>query len=117
MNTKQILTLVTTALSDFKAQDITVLDVQGISSVCDFMVIASGTSNRHVTGITKHLTEKAKIQNEKPLGVEGEDVGEWALVDLGNVIVHIMQPQVRDFYQLEKLWTRMGEKSVGEQTL
>jgi len=116
MNTKQILTLVTTALSDFKAQDIMTLDVQNISSVCDFMVIASGTSNRHVTSITKNLAEKAKKQGETPLGVEGEDSGEWALIDLGNVIVHVMQPQVRSFYQLEKLWTRVGEKSIGEQS-
>jgi len=117
MNTKQLLTLTTTALSNLKAQNITILDVQEISSVSDFMVIASGTSNRHVTGIAKNLAEEAKKQGEKPLGVEGEVAGEWVLVDLGTVIVHVMQPQVRDFYQLEKLWTRIGEKSVDKQAL
>ena len=116
MNTKQILALVTKALSDLKARNITILDVQNISSVSDFMVIASGTSNRHVTGIAKHVAEEAKKRGEKPLGVEGEDSGEWALVDLGDVVVHVMQSQVRDFYQLEKLWTRMGEKSVAGQS-
>jgi ribosome-associated protein len=110
MKTKKLLSLVNTALSDLKAQNIQILDVRDISTVTDFMVIASGNSSRHVTGIVHHLTEQVKMGGEKPLGVEGEDVGEWALVDLGEIVVHVMQPHIRDFYQLEKLWTRMGEK-------
>jgi ribosome-associated protein len=110
MKTKDLLSLVNTALSDLKAQNIQTLDVQGISSITNFMVIASGNSNRHVIGITRHVAEQAKMRGEKPLGVEGEDVGEWALIDLGEIIVHVMQPDIRDFYELEKLWTRVGKK-------
>lgn len=104
MNIEQLKRLAIDALEDVKAKDIRVLDVRGISSITDFMVIASGTSTRQVRAIANNVAEKAKEQGCRPLGVEGEQVGEWALVDLADVVVHVMLPEVRDFYNLEKLW-------------
>jgi ribosome-associated protein len=105
--------LVIDALEDLKAQDIKVLDVRGLSNVTDLMIVASGTSDRQVKAIAYHVVEKAKKKGLPPLGVEGEQVGEWALVDLGDAVVHIMLPQTRDFYNLEKLW---GDAVVEEDT-
>ena len=104
MNADNLLQLVVSTLDDGKGHDITVVDVRGKTSVTDFMVVASGTSERHVKALAGHVTEEARKNAAYPLGVEGEDVGEWVLVDLGDVIVHVMKPQTRDFYQLEKLW-------------
>ncbi len=92
------------ALEDLKAQDIKVLDVQKLTTVTDTMVICTGTSNRHVKALAQNVVEDAKKSGFRPLGVEGLDGGEWALVDLGGVVVHVMQAQARAFYQLEKLW-------------
>ena len=103
--------LVIVALEDLKAKDIKVLDVRGLSNVTDLMIVASGTSDRQVKAIARHVVEKAKQKDLPPLGVEGEQAGEWALVDLGDAVVHIMLPQTRDFYNLEKLW---GDAAVEE---
>ncbi len=100
--------LAVAALEDLKAEEITILDVTAMSSMTDIMIVASGRSNRQVRSITQHLVSKAKEAGIPPLGVEGEREGEWGLVDLGDVIVHVMQPAVRDFYQLEKLWQIEG---------
>lgn len=108
MNTEQLRDLVIDALEDIKAMDIRVLDVLGKSSVTDVMVIASGNTSRQVKALSDNVVAKAKQAGVMPLGVEGEMQGEWALVDLGDVVVHIMQPSIRDFYNLEKLW---GEDS------
>lgn len=105
--------LVIDALEDLKAQDIKVLDVRGLSNVTDLMIVASGTSDRQVRAIAYHVVEKAKKKGLPPLGVEGEQAGEWALVDLGDAVVHIMLPQTRDFYNLEKLW---GDAAMEEVT-
>lgn len=104
MQAEQLKNLVVEQLEDSKAKDIKVLDVRGMSSVTDFMVIASGTSNRHVKSVAFNLMSGVKEKGVVPLGVEGEDTSEWVLVDLGDVVAHIMLPQTRDFYQLEKLW-------------
>jgi ribosome-associated protein len=104
MNTEQLLQLVLFALDDGKGRDIKILDVRGKTSIADFMVIASGTSERHVKSLAGHVVEEVKKNEAHPLGVEGENTGEWVLVDLGDVIVHVMKPQVREFYQLEKFW-------------
>lgn len=105
MDADSITQLVIDGLDDLKAIDIQVLDVRGKTSVTDFMVIASGTSNRQVRALAGRVVEKAKKVGVIPLGTEGESEAEWILVDLGDVVVHIMQPITRDFYQLEKLWS------------
>ncbi len=96
--------LVLSALGDLKADQVELLDVSKIASFTDYMVFASGTSRRHVSAIAESVVEAAKDAGEPPVGVEGEDVGEWVLVDLGDVVVHIMLPDVRSYYELEKLW-------------
>ncbi len=104
MQTAQLKELVIDQLEELKAKDIKILDVKATSSITDLMVICSGTSNRHVKSIAHNLIRAVKDQGLQPLGIEGDDVAEWVLVDLGDVVAHIMLPQTRDFYQLEKLW-------------
>lgn len=96
--------LVLTAIDDMKGENIVELSVRDKTSVTDLLIIASGTSSRHVKSIASNVAMEAKKHGCQPLGVEGEDQGEWVLVDLGDIVVHVMQPQVRDFYDLEKLW-------------
>lgn len=104
MTTDQLLQIVLLALDDGKGKDIKVIDVRKKTGIADFMVIASGTSERHVRSLADHVIEEAKNNEVQPLGVEGQGGGEWVLVDLGDVIVHVMKPQTREFYQLEKFW-------------
>jgi len=92
------------ALEALKADNVVVLDVRGIASFTDYMIFASGNSTRHVVAIAESVIEAAKAAGHPPVGVEGEDVGEWVLVDLGDVVVHVMLPDVRRYYELEKLW-------------
>ena len=100
-----LLETVRAALAELKANDVVEIDVQGKTSVCDFMVVASGTSSRHVKAIADEVVRQAKKLDCQPLGVEGEREAEWVLVDLGDVVVHVMLPRVREFYALERLWT------------
>ena len=104
-STQQLLECVRQATEELKARDVVEIDVIGKSSVTDFMVIASGTSSRHVKSIADEVVKFAKNLGIMPLGVEGEREAEWVLVDLGDVIVHVMLPRVREFYALERLWT------------
>lgn len=104
MQAEQLTKLVIDALEDVKAKDIRTIDVLGKSSVTDIMIIASGSSTRQVKALANNVVVKAKEAGVIPLGVEGEGEGEWVLVDLGDVVVHVMQPVIRDFYHLEKLW-------------
>lgn len=97
-------------LEDAKAQDIKVLDVRGLTDITDFMILASGTSSRHVKAIADKLVDYMKDHGHRPLGVEGEDEAQWVLVDLNDAIVHIMQADARVFYDLDKLW---GEELRG----
>lgn len=96
------------ALEDMKAVDLTVLDVRGKSSVTDYMVVVSGTSSRHVKAMADNVVMETKKAGTPPLGVEGDQQGDWVLVDLGDVIAHIMMPETRAFYQLEKFWSDLG---------
>ena len=105
MNSTQLSDLVVAVLDDDKAQEIVKLDVRELTKVTDYMIVASGTSNRHVRALIEHVTEKAREAGRRPIGVEGEDGGEWVLLDLDDTLVHVMLPKVRDFYNLEKLWS------------
>ena len=96
--------LVMTVLDDLKAQSVTRLDVRHLTTMTDEMIIASGRSDRHVRSIAQALLERCKAEGCEALGVEGLESGEWVLVDLGDVVVHIMLPKIREFYSLEKLW-------------
>lgn len=101
----QLRQLVLDTIDGMKGIDVLELDVKDKTSVTDLLIIVSGTSSRHVKSIASSVAVEAKRQGSKPLGVEGETQGEWVLVDLGDIIVHVMQPQVRQFYDLEKLWS------------
>jgi len=105
MTIDELKKLAVDALEDLKAEDITVLNVEGKTTVTDWVIVASGSSSRHVKSIANNVIVEAKKAGKPPLGAEGEDEGEWVLVDLGDVIVHVMQQQVRDFYDLESLWS------------
>jgi ribosome-associated protein len=105
MQAEQVKQLAIEALEDLKAVDITVLDVRDMTGITDYMIIASATSSRHLKALADSVVEKAKLAGQQPMGVEGETGGEWALVDLGDAVVHIMMPVIRDLYQLEKLWS------------
>jgi ribosome-associated protein len=112
MDSKELTELVIDALEDIKGIDIRSLDVRDKTTITDVMVIASGNSNRQVKALVDSVVSRCKEQGVQPIGVEGVDAGEWALIDLGDVVVHVMQPAVRDFYNIEKLW---GEESPGTQ--
>ncbi len=105
MQAEELKSLVINALEDIKAEDIQVLDVTEMTDVTDLMIIATGKSSRQVKALANEVVMQAKAAGVQPLGVEGETVGEWALVDLGDVITHIMTPQTRLTYNLEKLWS------------
>ena len=99
-----MISIVQAALDDMKAKDVVEIDVTGKSTVTDRMIIASGTSKRHVMSIGQHVQEQVKASGVLPMGIEGLEVGEWVLVDLGDVVVHVMMPDARSFYDLERLW-------------
>lgn len=105
MKSEKLCKLVVAALDDTKGKDIVILDVRNITTVTDYMVIASGSSSRHVRALAENVAQKAKKAGQRPLGIEGESGAEWVLLDLQDVLVHVMLPKVRDFYNLEKLWS------------
>lgn len=103
--TQQLMDITQAALDELKAKDVICLDVRTLTSLSDAMIIASGTSSRHVKSLADNVVEKAKAAGFQPLGTEGERDGEWVLIDLAGIIVHVMQPATRAFYDLERLWT------------
>jgi ribosome-associated protein len=112
MRTDELLNIVRTVLDERKGQYITTIDVRGKTSFTDYMVIATGTSDRHVRSLCEYVSEKVKESGFRPLGIEGEQGADWVLLDLGDVIVHVMTAQAREFYQLEKLWSVDRAKEV-----
>ncbi len=104
MQTEQLIAIVREALDDVKARDVEVIDVRGKSSITDFMMIASGTSKRHVVSLAQAVSDKVKQSDIEPIGTEGQSDGDWVLVDLGELVVHIMMPDARSYYDLERLW-------------
>ena len=114
MQAEQLVQVVIAALEELKGQDIVTIDVREKTSITDFMVIATGSSSRHVKSLADTVLEKTKEQGVRPIGSEGLESGEWGLIDLGNVVVHVMQPATRQFYDLERLW-QGAEQSRAQQ--
>ncbi len=113
MPKKKLYSLIVNALHDAKAKDIVVLDVRKVSDFTDYMVIVSGTSTRHVQSTADRVIEKLRSLGHRAVGVEGMDLGEWVLIDFGEAVVHVMRPQTRDFYNIEKLWSEGKPVKLG----
>lgn len=113
MKSREKVDAVVAALEDIKAEDIEVLDVSGMSTLFEWMVIASANSTRQTKALANHVQEKLKESGKTVYGTEGMETGEWVLVDLGDVIVHIMQPAVRQYYNLEGLWGAAAHVKTG----
>ena len=109
---RSLRSVVLDALDDMKALEVKVLDVRGLTDISDYMVIASGTSDRHVRSVAQRVVEKTKEAGFRPHGVEGQQDGDWVLIDLHEYIVHVMLPRVREFYGLEKLWDMTAKRAV-----
>lgn len=110
MQAEDLLKMVQDELDERKAHHVTTLDVRGKTSITDYMVVATATSSRHAKALCDYVVEKAKAQGLQPLGIEGQLGSDWVLVDLGDLVLHVMTGQAREFYQLEKLWS-VGETS------
>lgn len=111
---KELLARILSSLEDDKAEDVVSINLQGKSEMADFMVIASGRSSRQVASISDKLTQRVKEDFGVVCKVEGKDQGDWVLIDTGDVIVHVFRPEVREFYQLEKMWMTPGEAVVAK---
>ena len=114
LTSEQLLDEIQTSLADDKAEEIVTIDLRGKSEIGDYMVICSGRSTRQVTALAQNLTDHLKQQHNRLAKVEGKDAGDWVLIDTGDVIVHVFRPEVRDFYQLEKMWQPGGHMGVRE---
>ena len=105
-----LLNCIIKSLSENKAEDITTIDLRGRTSIGDFMVVASGRSTRQVSSISQKLVDILKTDLGRFSKVEGKDAGDWVLIDTGDIIVHLFRPEVREFYQIEKMWAPMDDK-------
>ena len=104
MDIRKLQKIAVTALEDVKAKDIEVINTSKLSALFDRVIIATGDSNRHVKALARSVHDKAREADVQVIGIEGEETGEWVLVDLGDIVVHVMQPAVRAYYNLEELW-------------
>lgn len=104
----ELLELILNSLENDKAEDIVHVDLRGRSSIGDFMVICSGRSSRQVVAMSEKLVERVKAETGRVSKIEGKDTGDWVLIDTGDVIIHVFRPEVREFYQLEKMWVQGG---------
>ena len=109
LTSEQLLAEIVTSLDDDKAEDVVTINLRGKSEMGDYMVICSGRSSRQVTAIAQNLTDHLKQDHNRLCKVEGNDAGDWVLIDTGDVIVHVFRPEVREFYQLEKMWLAPGD--------
>ena len=116
MNSNALLKFICAELEELKAKDIAVLNVGKFTTIADHLVVASGTSGRHVRSVSENLFDAAKKAGAIPIGIEGREGSEWVLIDLGDVIVHVMQPAVREFYKLEDLWSVRPSSEVADTT-
>ncbi len=112
MQTETMRQEILAAIADAKGQDTKVLDVRGVTDFTDYMIIVSGTSSRHVQTVADKVRVHMRERGVRPVGSEGEATGDWVLIDFGDVVVHVMRPQVRDFYNLEKLWGEGARTTV-----
>ena len=112
MRPSQLRKLVLEALEDAKAREIVVLDVRKVAAFTDFMIVATGTSNRHVVAVADNVVDQLREHKCRPTGVEGMESGDWVLIDFGDVVVHVMRAQTRSFYNLEKLWSEAKRVEV-----
>jgi len=112
MQTEELKTVIVEALEDLKGNDISIIDVKDRTSVTDYMIIASGTSNRHVASLAQNVISEAKNSGASPLGSEGGAGSDWILVDLGDIVVHVMMPAAREFYDLERFWRDAPEAEI-----
>ena len=113
MTHEELAKALSAALDEHKAQDLVTLDVGALTSMTDHMLIATGTTGRHVRALADHVIEAARLAGVKPLGVEGFESGDWVLVDFVDVLVHLMTPQARAFYRLEDIWTARAARRDG----
>jgi ribosome-associated protein len=114
LTSEELLEEILTSLEDDKAEDIVKIDLRGKSEMADYMVIASGRSSRQVAAMADHLTDTLKQDHGRLSKVEGKETGDWVLIDTGDVIVHLFRPEVREFYQLEKMWLTPGSSASGK---
>lgn len=113
---ERLLAAILSSLSDDKAEDIVQIDLRGRTEIGDYLVIASGRSTRQVAAMSEKLTDRLKAEFGLSVRAEGKDTGDWVVIDTGDVIVHVFRPEVRDFYQLEKMWMPTGERMQGAAT-
>ena len=116
MNAAELTTLIVSALEDIKGRDIEVIDTSKLTPLFERIVVASGESNRQVRSLARNVHDKAREAGVEVLSTEGEDGGEWVLVDLGSIVVHVMQPAIRSYYNLEELWGGKGPERVRKAT-
>ncbi|WP_422075442.1 ribosome silencing factor [Tranquillimonas rosea] len=114
LSSEELLQHILTSLEDDKAEDVVQVDLRGKSEMADYMVIASGRSSRQVSSMSEHVVDRLKREHGRLCKIEGKDAGDWVLIDSGDVIVHVFRPEVREFYQIEKMWQSPADKASAQ---